>query len=583
MKKLGFQPELINALKGYKKKFIFNDLFAGLMVALVALPLNLAMGVRQSPEGFAYALQIGLWSAIVGGLLLSIFGGTRFSIGGPTAPFITVIVILLSTPNVGMNELFFATALAGVILIIAGLLKAGKLLKFIAYPAVIGICLGIGVALLFNLLSDLGLVLAPHTELTRAIDGISPFIARLIRTGAGITSFSLSSFLIGGFAVLLVYLLPKIHKKIPALIVAIIVATGLSLIFYVSNVPILQPLTIEQQFGRPEPAWGQHLIRFGSINFGVAQIYIFAFAIALIAALEGMMSSTAVENISSIKYNADTEIIALGAANVGSGIFGGLPTTAAMARTNLNYQSGAKSNFSGIFQALFLLLFYVVLMQFMGIIPLAALTAPLVKVAIATSFYPLVARLIKFSKRDGTILAVTGIVTIIFGVHFGVIAGVAISFILNINSFKNKIEFKEHYAIDSICSNLASNLKHSNNTDVACTVERLKAYASLHNCGNNCCETSYEKVLVSELAVSGTLFFVNANKLIDKIKKMLLECEELVIDLSNVKSIDATVSERLTKLTKTVAKAGKKLTIKNANESVQKRLEFGFRRIVVNW
>jgi len=233
-KPLQFRPELLNAMKGYKPKFILNDIFAGLMVALVALPLNMAMGVRQA-EGSPYAIQIGLWAAIIGGILLALFGGTRFSIGGPTAPFITITVILLGTNSgYGLHGLFFAVVLGGVFLIIAGFLRAGRLLKYVSFPVMIGICLGIGIMLFFNLLSDVGFMLAPHTDLTRTLDNITPFTARLVRTVTNFNNFSISSFIIGAFVILLVYFIPripKVGKKIPAMITAIALGTVLSIVF----------------------------------------------------------------------------------------------------------------------------------------------------------------------------------------------------------------------------------------------------------------------------------------------------------------------------------------------------------------
>jgi len=539
------KPELLNAFKGYKAKFILNDLFAGLMVALVALPLNLAMGYRQTPEGFNYALQIGLWTAIVGGVLLSIFGGTKFSVGGPTAPFIAIIVILIGSFStndnfIAMQGVFFTVALAGVILIVAGLLKAGKLLKFISYPALIGICLGIGVALLFNLVSDLGLTLAPHTDLTRSMDTFSPFISRLIRTGAGITQFSVSSFIIGGFAVALVYLLPKIPKvgkKLPSMIIAIAAATGLSLLLRIAETPHLQPITIGSHFGELDPAWNWHYLQWSQLRAIIATptIYLFAFAIAIVAMLEGMTSATAVENISGIKFNKNQEIIGHGIANLGSGILGGLPITAAMARTNLNYESGAKSNLAGIFQAIFLLLFYVLLLQFMGVIPLAALTAPLVKVAISTSFYPVVVKLLRFTKRDTSILIVTGLVTIIFGVHFGVIAGVGLSFLVNIKSFKDKLVITE--------------------TDVK-------------EVPNFICPETETETTIKALKIQGTVFFANAHKVIKKIAAEIENADKLVLDLSATNSVDATVAERLAKLTKALTRNNKELILLNANDRI---------------
>jgi len=562
-KPLQFRPELLNAMKGYKPKFILNDIFAGLMVALVALPLNMAMGVRQA-EGSPYAIQIGLWAAIIGGILLALFGGTRFSIGGPTAPFITITVILLGTNSgYGLHGLFFAVVLGGVFLIIAGFLRAGRLLKYVSFPVMIGICLGIGIMLFFNLLSDVGFMLAPHTDLTRTLDNITPFTARLVRTVTNFNNFSISSFIIGAFVILLVYFIPripKVGKKIPAMITAIALGTVLSIVFTAiynaTNISWIQPRTIYSVFGNPEPAWGEHLLRWNLVNFANPMLYFFAFAIAIVAALEGMMSSQAVENISGLKYSADMEIIGHGVANVGSGLLGGLPITAAMARTNLNYANRAKSNLAAIFQSLFLLLFYVVLMQFMGIIPLAALAAPLIKVAIATSFFPIVKCLFKFTNRDTIQLVVTSLVTIIFGVHFGVIAGIAISFIVNSKSIKDKmtvedIEFEKIPNIENFCEHF---------------------------------ECEEELPIIKAFTISGTVFFANTYKITDKIKEAIANgADEVVLDFSNATSIDATVAEKLAKYSKALAKKGKRLALFNTSKDIKRQYEQAFRYIVMSW
>jgi len=555
--KIDIKPELLNSVKGYKPRKLFNDMLAGLMVALVALPLNLAMGTRQTPgeNYFAYAIQIGLWAAIVGGILLSMFGGTKYSIGGPTAPFITIIVILLAATGNNMHNVFLATMLAGIILMIAGILRAGRALKFVSYPVVIGICLGIGITLLFNLLSDLGFVLADHTDLTRSIDSISPFISRLMRTGMGLAEFSVSSLLIGGFAVALTYILPKVHKKIPAIIVAIAAATGLSFIFRATNVEWLQPITIYSRHGSPAPAWGAHLIQFPQVSWASPQLYLFAIAIAVVATLEGMMSSTAVENISGVKFNPNAEIFGHGVANFGSGLFGGLPVTAAMARTNLNYENGAKSNLAGIFQSLFLLIFYVALMQFIGPIPLAALIAPLVKVAITTSFFPKVARLIRFNRRCAITILATGLITVIFGVHFGVIAGVGASFLTNIKSIKTGLTITE------------------------IPFEQMANYKTF----DEHFEAELEKPTIKVLKIEGTVFFANVYKLVNRIKELMQNADEVILDMEKATNIDATVGEQLSKLTKIYAKNGKRLTMHNICPETKKQYEMAFRYLVKGW
>ena len=647
------QLELVRSLKGYRPKFLLKDLLAGLMVALVALPLNLAMGTRQTYEGFEFAIQIGLWTAIVGGILLAVFGGSKFSIGSPTAPFITVIVMLLAFSGNSMHNIFLSVALAGVILIVAALFKVGKLLKFVSYPVVIGICLGIGVALLFNLVSDMGLILGPHTDLTRTIDGFSPFIARLIRTGTGFSQFTssrnIANLIAGVVAAVLVYVLPKIHKKIPSIIVAILVSTGIAYLLGLITPGydgFLQPFTVgrhlavgtEYHYLVPTPAWGTHFIRFDQINlagFALPATIMFAFAIAIIAALEGMMSATAVENISKIKYHANTELFGHGVANVGSGLLGGLPITAAMARTNLNYENGAKSPLSGIFQSLYLLLFYALLIPFLRFIPIAALVAPLVKVAITTGFYPQAMRLMRFSKRDCVQVVLTGLITIVFGVHFGVIAGIVSSFLVNISSFKHKMKLTQirttgtlkrvsYYDFNTLIfkttgvkvvsvleddliepavkgEGTGDRVQGTGNDLLVADLDGVGEVESgvVVNDGDTALlaevgdgvgvelveekEEIFAPVFTKTLRIEGAVFFANAHKLVQRIKEMIQNADEIVLDFAHTHSIDATVGERLAKLIKAAAKADKHIVLKNADRHIKKVCIKSFNYIIKSW
>jgi len=238
-------------------------------------------------------------------------------------------------------------------------------------------------------------------------------------------------------------------------------------------------------------------------------------------------------------------------------LLGGLPITAAMARTNLNYANGAKSNFAGIFQCLFLLLFYLVLMPFIGIVPVAALIAPLVKVAIATSFFPLVYRLIRSStKRDSAQLAITAIIAIIFGVHFGIIAGIASSFIVNSKIMKDKL------LIEEICFKDIPNI---DNFD-----EKFEKEENPPN--------------IRAFKIKGSIYFANLHKILNKMYDALKDgADEIILDLSETNSIDATVVEKISKYTKSLAKQGKRLRVFNANEKTKKLLEMGFNYIIVKW
>ncbi|MBQ8840411.1 MAG: STAS domain-containing protein [Clostridia bacterium] len=417
------KPELFNSLKNYKKKYILNDLLAGLMVAIIALPLSIALGIQSMPEGVGNGIQAGIITAIVAGFFISFLGGSRFQIGGPTAAFVVILFGYLSDPDIGLLGLALAGIMAGVLLILMGLLRVGNVMKFFPYPITIGFTTGIGITLLIGQVKDLCGFEASGTE---AIEKIVSYVQN-------IHTFDLATFLVGALGLLCVIIIPKINKKIPSAFVALILCTIVTQLL--NNFAGTSIATISESFGTITA--GFNLIDFsgiGSVKF--PSLIVPAIVIAFLCAIESLLSATVASGMTGTSFSANQELIGQGVANICSSLVGGLPATGAIARTAAGIENGARSPLTGVFHAIFLLIMYFALMSVVGLIPLTVFSAILISVAINMSRFKLFAKLTAFGIRDSIILIVTCALTIIFDLTYGVIGGVAITLIANIGSFK---------------------------------------------------------------------------------------------------------------------------------------------------
>lgn len=505
------KPQLFSSLKGYKKKDLVNDLFAGLMVAIIALPLSIALGIQSVP-GSDRAVQFGLITAIVAGFFISFLGGSKFQIGGPTAAFVVILASYVSNPNIGLLGLAIAGIMAGVLLILMGLLRAGSVMKFFPYPITIGFTTGIGITLIIGQINDLcGFGVTGATEALHKLSGYFH----------NIKNFDFATFGVGAIGLLCVILLPKISKKIPSAFVALIVCTGATFLFngaFGANVA-----TIGSKFGKIEAGFFPiNFSAIGSVKFGA--LIVPSIVIAFLCAIESLLSATVASGMTNTTFNPNQELMGQGVANIASSLLGGLPATGAIARTAAGIENGAKSPLTGVFHALFLLVFYFALMSVMQFIPLAVFSAILISVAINMSRFKLFARLTAFGVRDSIILIVTCVLTVVFDLTYGVLGGVAITFILNITNFKKGLK-----------------------TEI---VEGKKR---------------------NVVKAKGTLFFVNANKLVAVIEKASEGKEMVTLDLNKVESIDETAFEKISTLIKKLAVQGKGFDFVGANKKVKAR------------
>jgi len=504
-------PELFDVFKkGYNGKMLVKDLLAGLMVAIIALPLSAALGIQSGST-----LQAGLITAIFAGFCISAFGGSRFQIGGPTAAFVAILFSYLNNPEIGISGLVMAGILAGVILIVMGIFKLGKAVKFVPYPIVVGFTAGIGVTLLFGQLKDfLGIDCAVKGE----------FIEKLIEYVNNISTISIASVIIGVFSLAIIIFLPKINKKIPASFVAIIAATLLSLLLGVID-PSLSAETIGSKYGEIKGEFSfDHLGGFENVNFGA--IIMPAIIIAFLCAIESLLSATVADEMADTKHNPNRELVGQGVANIVSSLMGGLPATGAIARTAANIDAGAASPISGMIHSVCLLVFYLLLMPVMQYIPLAALAAVLIMVAYKMSNFKLLYRLASFTKRDTAVLVVTFLLTIFFDLTYGVLGGLALAIIVNAKNLFKKLVIEESVDGES---------------------------------------------KIATLSLSGALYFFAVNKLVNRIMENAKSCDTIRVDMNTLDRVDVTSVEKLAKLDKKLNSEGKNLVLLNTNEIISKR------------
>lgn len=402
-----FKPELINSLKGYNGKTFLNDLIAGVIVGIVALPLAIAFAIASgvSPER-------GLFTAIIAGFCISAFGGSTVQIGGPTGAFAVIVYGVVQ--NFGYSGLVTATIMAGILLILLGVFKMGGLIKFIPYTIVTGFTAGIAVTIAAGQIGDfLGLTpdfSSPMMILGKAYEKMpGDFLGKIIVYVKSISTINWYSFIMAAVCLAIIFLWPKITKRIPGSLIVIILATVADLL--IKKFTGLETATIGSRYGSipsslPAP-------QFPAFSLDViVKLFPTAVSIAVLAAIESLLSAVVADGMTGAKHDSNTELIAQGIANIASPIFGGIPATGAIARTATNIKNGGKTPIAGIVHAVVLLLIMMVLGRFAVYIPMAALAAVLISVAWNMAGIPAVKALLKGQKSDICVLFVTFLITV---------------------------------------------------------------------------------------------------------------------------------------------------------------------------
>ncbi|EOU1650801.1 sulfate permease [Clostridium perfringens] len=489
-----YKPKLISLLddkeNGFSKEQFFKDLIAGIIVAIIALPLSIALGISSgvSPEK-------GLITAIIAGFIISLLGGSRVQIGGPTGAFVVIVFGIIQ--NHGVDGLIIATFMAGIILVLFGLLRFGSLIKYIPYPITVGFTSGIAVTLFSTQVKDfLGLSMTKTP---------SEFIPKWEAYISHMNTTNLYTLAIGLLALIILIFWPKINKKIPGSLIALIVTT---LVVFIFNLPVA---TIGSQFGKissniPMP----HI---PNLNLNTLKALIGpAFTIALLGGIESLLSAVVSDGMIGDKHNSNAELIAQGIANMGSSLFGGIPATGAIARTAANVKNGGRTPISGIVHSITLLLIMLVFMPLAKFIPLTTLSAILIIVSYNMSEWRTFKAILKAPKSDIAILLTTFFLTVLFDLVIAIGIGMVVSMCLFMRRVATSIEVNE--LNESDCSD-----KSNIDTDI----ENLKVG---------------ENVLVYD--IRGHLFFGAVDTFMNTMKEINDDAKVLVLRMRHTKTLDVT-------------------------------------------
>ena len=398
-------PALFSSLKNYNRRQFTSDLMAGVIVGIVALPLAIAFGIASgvTPEK-------GIITAIVAGVLISLLGGSKVQIGGPTGAFIIIIYGIIQ--QYGMQGLTIATLMAGAFLILFGLLHLGTIIKYIPYPIVVGFTSGIAVTIFTTQMKDLfGLTIAEVP---------SDFVEKWICYAQNIATIDWWSTLIGLASVAVIALTPRITKKVPGSLIAIVLLTVVALLLKnYAGVTTIETIGDRFSISNQLPDAQVPAISWTTIKGLVAP----ALTIAVLGAIESLLSATVADGVIGEHHNSNTELVAQGVANLASPLFGGIPATGAIARTMTNINNGGKTPIAGIIHAVVLLLIFLFLMPLAQYIPMACLAGVLVMVSYGMCGWRSFLSIMKNPKSDVTVLLITFFLTIIFDLTVAIEVG----------------------------------------------------------------------------------------------------------------------------------------------------------------
>jgi SulP family sulfate permease len=510
MKKI-FSPKLFTLLKsGIKKKQIYNDILAGTVVGIVALPLAIAFAVASgvSPEK-------GLITAIVAGFIISLLGGSRVQIGGPTGAFIIIVFGIVE--KYGIDGLIISTVLAGIILIIFGLLKLGTLLKYFPHSLVVGFTSGIAIVIFSTQIKDaLGL----------RIEKIpSEFIDKWALYFTNLHDINIYALGLTIITILVAVYTKKTTKKIPGSFIAIIFVTA---IVHVFKLPVT---TIETFFGDIPASFSFIIPNFDFSK--ISEYFAPALTIALLGGIESLLSAVVSDGMISGNHRSNTELIAQGIANIVTPFFGGIPATGAIARTATNVNNGGRTPIAGIMHAFTLLLIMLFLGNWAKLIPMSVLAGILIVVAYNMSEWRSFRSILKGSSFDIIILFSTFLLTVFVDLTIAIEVGVVLSALLFMQRMSNNWS--------RIPSDLDSDL--------------LEDYSKIP-----------EGISIYE--ISGPLFFASAKEYTELIKQVGLKSEILIIRMRHVPFVDITGVNNLKEVVITLQSFGVKIILSGVNISV---------------
>ncbi|HNX87941.1 MAG TPA: sulfate permease [Paludibacteraceae bacterium] len=522
-----FDPKIVYTLKHYSKKQFYSDLMAGIIVGIVALPLAIAFGIASgvTPEK-------GLYTAIIAGFIVSLLGGSRVQIGGPTGAFIVIVYGVVQ--QYGITGLAIATMIAGLMLIAMGVMKLGTIIKFIPYPVVVGFTSGIALTIFATQIKDLfGLQIEKVP---------ADFIHKWVVYAQNITTINLWATLIGILSIVIIAITPKFSKKIPGSLIAIILMT---IVVYVlkHNFGVQGIETIGDRFSinAALPQASKFSIDFDTVR----TLLPVAFTIAMLGAIESLLSATVADGVIGSRHNSNTELIAQGVANVITPIFGGIPATGAIARTMTNINNGGRTPIAGIIHAFVLLLILLFLGNLTKHIPMACLAGVLVIVAYNMSEWRTFKSLLRNTKSDVSVLLATFFLTVIFDLTIAIEVGLLLAVVLFIHRISET----------STISVLESEVEAADYVEGAVDTDKLLIPKGVE---------VYE--------IEGPFFFGLANKFEEIMKQMSDKPKVRIIRMRKVPFIDSTGVHNLENLIKMCKKDKTQVLLSGVNDNVRKVL-----------
>ena len=540
MKKPDFQPKLLPCLRTYNRNTFLSDLMAGVIVGIVALPLAIAFGIASgvSPEK-------GIITAIVAGFIISLLGGSKVQIGGPTGAFIVIIYGIIQ--QYGFEGLTVATLMAGVLLILLGVFKLGTIIKFIPYPIIVGFTAGIAVTIFTTQVADVfGLDF-------RGEKVPGDFIGKWLLYFKHFDTVNWGNALVSILSILIIALCPKIKflKKVPGSLVAIVLVTvGVYLLKQyglVGNIPTIgDRFSISSQLPQaslPSLDWE-----------AVKNLFPVAVTIALLGAIESLLSATVADGVIGDRHNSNTELIAQGIANMLTPLFGGIPATGAIARTMTNINNGGKTPVAGIIHAVVLLLILICLMPLAKYIPMGCLAGILVVVSYNMSGWRTFKALLRNPKSDVAVLFLTFFLTVVFDLTVAIEVGLVIACILFIKRVMETTQI----------SVITNELDPQQESDIVMHEENLSIPKGVE---------IYE--------INGPYFFGIANKFEDTMKTIGDRPKVRIIRMRRVPFIDSSGLHNLESLCKMAQRDGIRIILSGVNPHVRETLEKSdFYRIV---
>ena len=524
----GFQPKLFSTLKnGYDKQTLVQDLLAGVIVGIVALPLAIAFGIASgaTPEA-------GILTAIVAGFIISFFGGSKVQIGGPTGAFIVIVYGIIQ--DYGMSGLCIATFMAGAFLILMGVLHLGTIIKYIPYPIVVGFTSGIALTIFATQIKDLfGL----------QIESVpAGFLDKWVVYFRNFDTVSWWSLLIGVGSILIIVFTPKISRKLPGSLVAIIIMTIVCLILRGVGVEGIETIGDRFSISTQLPQAEVPKINWDSIR-RLAQP---AMVIAMLGAIESLLSAAVADGVIGDRHDSNQELVAQGIANMVSPLIGGIPATGAIARTMTNINNGGRTPVAGIAHAIVLALIYLFLMPLVKFIPMACLAGILVVVSYNMSEWRSFKAILKNPKSDIIVLLVTFFLTVIFDLTVAIEVGVLIACLLCM----------KRMAETTNVSVLSDEIDPNADSDVQGNLDHL---------------TIPEGVKVYE--INGPYFFGIGNKFEEMMGDMGGRAKVRIIRMRKVPFIDSTGVHNLSNMCRMCSQMGVKVVLSGVNPQVMKVIE----------